>query len=121
MQFLYLGEVCVRESRSYATSTGHRASVETLAMCGSNYPFKYEFPYAYSHFISSAGGVPSAVSHLEGSSSFCMWPMQSHTTGSELHLSLPDTASAGAPRSVHCGACGSTRVAMVMIFQGSFI
>lgn len=40
-------------------------------MCSSNYPFKYELPHTYSHFISSAGGVPSAVSHLEGEFIFC--------------------------------------------------
>lgn len=94
MQFLCLGEVCVRECRSYASSAGHRVSVETLAMCGSNYPFKYELPHIYSHFISSAGGVPSAVSHF-GEGVHLLWCMQSHTTGSGLHLSLPGTTSAG--------------------------
>lgn len=108
MQFLYLGEVCAIECRSYASSAGHRASVETLAMCGSNYPFKYELPHTYSHFISSAGGVPSAVSHLEGDFIFC-GPCKA-TQLAVSCISVPGTTSARAPRSEHCVGGGAVVV-----------
>lgn len=52
-------------------STVLRASAETLAMPGSNYPFEYELPCIYSHLISSAGGVPNGISHLEREFIFC--------------------------------------------------
>lgn len=75
MQFSYLGEVCVsygvKELLPAHCSTVDRASVETLATRGSNYPFEYELPCIYSHLISSTGGVPDAVGRLEGECIFC--------------------------------------------------
>lgn len=80
-------------------STVHRASVETLATRGSSDPFEYELPCVYSHLISPAGGVPDAISHLEGGWVHLLLPVQSQTAKSELHLLLPGMISARAPRS----------------------
>lgn len=61
--------------------------------------FEYELPCVYSHLISSAGGVPNAISHLEGGGVHLLLPIQSQAAKSELHLLPPGMTSARAPSS----------------------
>lgn len=116
-QFLYFSAVCIRGCGSCDSSTGHRASVETLAMCGSNYPFKYELPHTYSHFISSAEGCPVLSVIWRGCSLFVA-PAKPHNwqwaaSLSSWHYQCQSTKK----WALWC--CGCTQVAMVVTFQGS--
>lgn len=62
--------VLATEWRNYAKILSH-SSQSISRDLSSNYPFEYELPCIYSHLISVAGGVPNAISHVEGEVVFC--------------------------------------------------